>query len=442
VSRGVANEQNIKNQMTVLERFLEGEYEFPPQVSFLHSLSLGAWAFSVLSKKHPSRSECRDAFIGLTSRHALIKLQVLEMVRAWNRSGIVPLLYKGFALSEFSYSNSGSRFYGDVDVLIHPNDFSDALKVGRESGWEVPDQYEPWLYPNPHELSLKQPDGLTTLDVHVRLVHSFLPWVGREERLTRSAWNASRVIDWEGAKIRLLTPEDSFLFGLVISRCWNGDGWRLKPHDLLDGFALIERSDLALEQVVSRANALGLSRTLKTFLGRCNPFGPRVDLRAVSKLEVFWFEMLSAREHLPPFLALLLLAPFRAGTGFFRLLQLVPVLIDILRCFWRTSDLDLILAYLESRNFSGTFPKNRLNFLYRFCRGLRQSSGIVWPLMVYLICRQPGQVVTFKVGRFRNVYRAWVEVGGMPLPEFTYEYGSLEGFKVLYQRLSVTRNFD
>jgi Uncharacterised nucleotidyltransferase len=421
------------NPKANLEGFLCGDLEAVPALEVLRARRLEAWAYTVLLTGHPLKATCKSAFITARARHELIKQEVLEMVRAWNAVGIEPVLYKGFSLAEFTYPQPGTRFHGDVDVLVRPEDFRRALELGQSAGWEIPQPMEDWLFnqsANPHELSLKKYGAHAAFDVHQRLAPTDLPWTAREHALTQAAWQNSSPVEWEGTRIRLLSPEDSFLFGLVISRCWSGDGWRLKSHDLLDGLALI-RQGLTRESVLARAKTLNISRTVNAFLARCDPFTAKLEIKPPSSLQVFQLELNSASEHVPLMFSRNPMRLLRAAGAILTAPAWLPLWFEVRRTL--QADLNQALETLEGSHRTG-FSVRNTSLIWWLARRSKQISSLTWPVMVYIALRRQGQQVTFKLGERDGLQRAWVEMNAKALPEFVLEHGPLEEFKVVLTR--------
>jgi Uncharacterised nucleotidyltransferase len=417
-----------------LERFLCGDLNSMPSPEVLQARRLEAWAYTILPSGHPNKQACKSAFIGARARHELIKSEVLEMVRAWNAAGITPLLYKGFALAEWTYAHPGARFHGDVDVLVQPTDFRRALQVGHGLGWETPQVLDHWLFdnPDPHELSLKRSGASTAFDVHQRLVPTNSPWTTREHALTQAAWTNSRRIEWQGAQIRVLSLEDAFLFGLVISRCWSGDDWRLKSHDLLDGLALV-RQGLSREDLLARAKALGVSRTLNSFLERCDPFRPALNLMPPSNLDYILFELNSVTEHTPPLfvrtIRLLLSLPAIAQT-----LMALPLWFQVRDALKKHPDLEQALLTLEGHNYARHARAIRhTSLVWWLVRRFKQTSGITWPVLIYTVLSHRGEAVKLRVGERNGIRYGWVEVNRKTMPEFELEHGALERLHVDFE---------
>ena len=80
----------------------------------------GALYFA-LPPAHPLRPVLRPFMLDLALRHAQVVAELRPLLAAWAAEGIVPLLFKGFALAQFEYAHPAQRFYGDVDLLLPPN---------------------------------------------------------------------------------------------------------------------------------------------------------------------------------------------------------------------------------------------------------------------------------------------------------------------------------
>jgi hypothetical protein len=334
------------------------------------------------------------------------------------------------------YPQPGTRFHGDVDVLVRPEDFWRALEVGREQGWETPPPIDHWPFDsgaNPHELSLKKYRANAAFDVHQRLVPAVLPWTAREYAMTQAAWTNSRQITWEGTRIRLLSAEDAFLFGLVISRCWGTDGWRLKSHDLLDGLVLIKQG-LTLERINEKAKMLKVSRTLNAFLKLCNPFIPYLDMKHPSVLSYVKLELNTVIEHLPLMISLAVLRAFRAVGAGLAFPAMLLLCIEVGRTLNQYPDLHQVFEALEYRRSRISLGTRHISLIWWLARRFKQTSSLIWPVMVYIALHRQGKQAVFKLGERDGLQRAWVEVDGKPLPEFVLEHGPLEEFRPILTR--------
>jgi Uncharacterised nucleotidyltransferase len=417
-----------------LERFLCGNSSVLPAIELLRVRRLEAWAYKVLPQGHPSKALLKLAFVQARARHELIKQDVLELVRAWNAVGIVPLIYKGFALAEFVYDVPGVRFHGDVDVLVRPEDFWRALEVGQRLGYRDPSVHLGWPFQTPHELPLRKADGLTAFDVHQRLVHAALPWVAAETRMTQMAWRRSICLEWEGVKMHLLSPEDAFLFGLMVARAWSSDDWHLKSHDLLDGFALIKRHQLDLQTVRTRARELGVTRTLELFLQRCHPWESKVTLTPPTSQEKWRWDWQISPEHLPQKWADKMALLLRFGPMLWRVLSIVPLLLEVQSQLHSNVDLLQVLRESERPPKRDSRPIGfTLGALWWAARLGRLISSLVWPVAVYVALQRRGWQPVFKLGELNGQQRAWVELEDDLLPGFDLVIPNWREYQVVFE---------
>lgn len=315
-----------------------------PPVGTLRAHGVAPYAYTVLDRSHPARSELARDFRHATVRHVAIRAKLAELVRAWRDAGIETLVFKGFYLAEFVYDIPARRPYGDVDALIRPEDAIEASRVAQELGWRETWSAgrEPTMYARRsqarseryagHEIiNLDAPALGLRLDVHRRVAHNEFGRVGAQERITTQAWRAAQVVAWEGTHLHIPQPTDALLIGLVLNRAWGRDEWRLKATDLLDFRALTGAFGLTRRDLERRAGELGCRRTLQVFLRRCDGFVSNVDLDPPS----FWqrlrwgFAILPERGH--PTLELVTVRALDEALRALELAREVPSVIRALR---------------------------------------------------------------------------------------------------------------
>ena len=157
---------------TVLERFLRQSVNIPmgssvanvleqlPDALTLRQHRLAPYAYRLLPHHHPTKTHLRPDMLKAAAHHEKMKRTMLPLLRTWTDAGIDVLLFKGFYLAEFVYDTPALRFYGDVDVLIQPQDAKQAEQLALEAGWRVVFSAGRSLTPYIHELlHLRSPDG-------------------------------------------------------------------------------------------------------------------------------------------------------------------------------------------------------------------------------------------------------------------------------------------
>jgi hypothetical protein len=266
-----------------LERFLvQGT---PPDAATLTRSRLEPYAYAQAPRDDASRAAHRAAFMTATARHLATKAVILPLVRAWRDAGIEVIVFKGFYLAELVYDQPAQRYYNDVDIVMRQRRWPEAERIARRLGWMVLWNRRDSLYRSNHEEAVIERDG-TTVEVHRLVIDCASPFDALQRRYTEAAWRASSEVSWEDTAIRVLSPADSALLGLVLARAWSGgDDWHLKPADYLDLRMLAERAGLEREALDRRAQELGCDRTLRLVLDRCDPWRGRLRLRAPTRRE-------------------------------------------------------------------------------------------------------------------------------------------------------------
>jgi hypothetical protein len=297
-----------------LERYLLRPHETPLDeagLELIDGMLLAPFAYTQVPKDHPARVHLQPRFMSATARHVALRVELQGLFQAWAEVGVTPLLFKGFYLAEFVYASPGQRFYNDIDVVIDTEAFEEASRLAQARGWleRWSVRHKPTMlsahgegYCGHELLQLYHPKLGVQLDVHRRILHNLhnlVPEVSQQARITARAWQASRQCAWGGATVHTLSPADSVLIGLVLNRCWSGDDWTLKPHDYLDFKALVAKFGLGRGQLEARAVELGCSRTLRTFLQRCNPFDGVLDMAPPSwwRKQLYHARILPERRH-------------------------------------------------------------------------------------------------------------------------------------------------
>ena len=118
-------------------RFLVGASNTPPALEEVRRATLSGVILARVPD-HPHQTELRlDAF-RTAARHLATKTELHRLFLAWNEAGVVPLVIKGFYLSEFVYSAASLRVYNDVDVYVQPDQALTACEVASRvsaGGW-------------------------------------------------------------------------------------------------------------------------------------------------------------------------------------------------------------------------------------------------------------------------------------------------------------------
>jgi hypothetical protein len=415
--------------VNALESFLIGKTDggdLPAE--FLADPRLASFFYSALPEDHPARAAFQNSFLAANARHAVVKSRVQEVVRAWNEAGIVPLLFGGFAMAEFVYDQPGTRFYGNVVVLVHERDAARAAKIVSE----LPDWVELWnrsdtVAPSWHEQSrLFTRDSTVRLDLYRFVVPNDTVQTAQAQKMTEQVWESSSERDWDGLRIRMASPEDSVLVGIVLSRLCNLKP-EVKPYDILDFKLLVKKLGLNQAALLERAKTLGLNALPEVFFARCDPWRGQLQLGALTTAQGrVWANTfpLSWRTRW---------ALSRLGKAFHVSLETTNQLGNVWRVkrlMRQTIDLNELLQRNESTVRSR--PDTSHKYMERVVRGVRWALYLVGPrqdgcvprsLAIFHALQAQGHKVSFVSGvRYDNgtlVGHAWVEWQGLPLDFLT-----------------------
>ena len=411
----------------MLSTWLLGDGQ-PPPIEVLRTTRLAAYGYTALPRTNPVRSSLRPDYIATLGRHQRIKRDVVPLFRAWRDAGIELLLFKGFHLAEFVYPLPGARFHGDVDVLVPRDRELLASRIARSLGWHEAAMATVGPSHSHNAFSLVRANGTTMIDVHRDIIHVLLPWHAVQRRITDSVWKASRARWWQGLDIRELCPVDMLLVGVVLQRCWSGDAWQLKPHDVIDYRHITARYGVDAGALHERARELGCERTLEIFLSRCDPDSRRLELGAPRRVRRWRWNATAFRER--GLLGAAELAVARlcgAPSGARAALAMVPTVLRVHLALRVHRDLRSLLRAMTPPVTSAPPTMGRADVVaatrwaIRLVGAGRHGQCVVLALALYVKLREVGWLVDFVSGIRRDsdgtVGHAWIEHEGVVLPE-------------------------
>lgn len=183
-----------------------------------------------------------------TVRNLMSLDQLDDVLATLDGAHIGTVVLKGAALVLSVYRNTGIRPFQDLDVLVDPQRYDEALRLLRAEGWEALYDYDPGLWD--HASSLRR--GEVNLDLHRRysreLVipgHLDLSW-----DLTKSV-PAPRALR-SGRAVRVLAPTDALLHTLAHGTLARGP---VNLRWVADARQLVESSDIDWDRLTRLALA-------------------------------------------------------------------------------------------------------------------------------------------------------------------------------------------
>lgn len=267
-----------------IERFVvEGGAR--PALALLVRARLAGHAYANRGADGDEDGELQGVVQRLTMRHLRTKAVLLPLLRRLRERALDAVPFKGFHLAEFVYDDAAARPYGDVDVLVRPEQADAAIACARDLGWRVRWSRRESLYRYSHEEAVLERDGVT-IELHRLAIDCASPDDARQRRITDQVWRNVERVPWQGTDLGLLDPADAALVGIVLARMWSGgDDLQLKATDYLDLRALGARHGLDLQRLRLRARSLGCEQTLEAFVRRCDPWSARLSLAAPGPAE-------------------------------------------------------------------------------------------------------------------------------------------------------------
>jgi len=243
----------------------------PGDLSAVSQTGLAGWVASRLPAGHALRPALEPARLGLLARQMLSRRTMLDLLRACAEAGIESVLLKGFMLAEFAYPVPGTRPYGDVDLLIRPEQLPLLLSVAGGLGWRedgTAERVGGWTHEIAHFYS---PDRQVRLDVHRYVAGWMSGPTFQIRRLTQAVWQASERVLLDGVPVRRPSWPDCAL-QLVLGRSWSGDEGVYKPADYTDLQALSGCPGVTQGSIEQRARQLGAVHTWRAFVAGCDPW--------------------------------------------------------------------------------------------------------------------------------------------------------------------------
>lgn len=153
----------------------------------------------------------RERYRANAIRNVRFRDQLGEAVRALNRAGTEPLLFKGaLQLCDGTLETIGDRWMADLDVVIRGGEIRQAESALRNVGYR-PEPGKPFAHP--HEVPFFGIRGAGPIEVHLELGSPPIPDV----LPVTAAWERSSPLSIAGASARALSPTDQVLHNVLHS---------------------------------------------------------------------------------------------------------------------------------------------------------------------------------------------------------------------------------
>ena len=183
----------------------------------------------------------------------------LNLCKLFGENGVPIAIFKGALLSQISYGEIALRAAGDIDALIHPQDFARARQLLESLGYEMNPKLTPRSldsHLNHHcELQFMRDEWFTIVDLHWALApKSFVFKLETDEVMSRL-----QSVEIAGAKIKTLATEDLILYLSMhgAKHLWRGLEWISSLGELIRA-----AESIAWKTIVERAAKAHATRML------------------------------------------------------------------------------------------------------------------------------------------------------------------------------------
>jgi hypothetical protein len=214
----------------------------------------------------PVRRELTDTFGINAVRNVLLTQELVRLLARLAAAGVSVIPLKGIALAESLYGDPALRFCADLDILVHPKNVAESLRLLQSSGYEAPfadPSFVRLLARYGKDCSLMREDSQSAYPLQV---HCGLIWGGpAERRLLDEIWSDAAPQPFHAVPAYALSPEWEFLYLAV-----HADRHGLFPFKwLVDLDWLSVRGALDWKKVQEKARRLGWERAVQSCFAAC-----------------------------------------------------------------------------------------------------------------------------------------------------------------------------
>ena len=175
--------------------------------------------------------------------------RLTELLRVFNQQGLAVLVFKGPILSEIAYGENSLRQAGDVDVLIHRDDFDRAKELLESLGYQMSPPLtaaQKKAHLDFHcEIQFIRDNGFTVIDLHWSLAPKAFPFESKPD----DVFARSRETSVGGQSFKTFGVED-----LILYQCMHGAKHYWPRLEWIASLAeIVRRDDIDWSQLVERA---------------------------------------------------------------------------------------------------------------------------------------------------------------------------------------------
>jgi hypothetical protein len=194
-------------------------------------------------------------------RNDYLVARLIEVVRDLEHVGIEVIVIKGPALAELAYGNLALRSFGDLDILVRPDDVPRAAQVLTEAGFDA-GPYDDEAFRSHFfqavEANFQRRNERLNIDLHWELSPPSFPFGPAGD----GVWHRAITIQLGGTQFRTLSHEDHLLY-LAVHHARHG--WD-SLSQLCDIAFFVNRVRIDWDALTARAAATCSTRMLAVAL--------------------------------------------------------------------------------------------------------------------------------------------------------------------------------
>lgn len=203
--------------------------------------------------------------------------KLIEIVQLLKENNIPAIPFKGPLLAMQAYGDVALRKYGDLDVLVQPKHFYNALEILKSRGYVAVTELN-WLNRNDWYISRKKDIYLTNqertvnLELHWKLSGSHFSLPIEMSRL----WENPERVLVAGTELNTLKFNDLLIYLCLHGsrHSWERFGWICDAHELIRS-----KDEINWEEITQQAKRLGCENILELALRLLNDyFGLETDI--------------------------------------------------------------------------------------------------------------------------------------------------------------------
>jgi hypothetical protein len=223
-----------------------------------------------------------------TQKNLLLTSKLIEVIGILEKNQISVLPFKGVTLAVKAYNNVSLRHFCDLDLLVKPKHFDQAVKILSENGY-VPNSQTNWwkrkllFFTHKKDIIINSSDNFVQIELHWKLSGSHFSMPVEISQL----WKRLEKLDLGGIKVNTLPFKDLFVYlCLHGSRHeWERLSWICDLRELILNYKNL-RGEIDWSDLREHAKNHGLERVVELGLFLVQYFyGLRTEYPNYSKIE-------------------------------------------------------------------------------------------------------------------------------------------------------------